>query len=294
MRALFGALSRGTEALVLGGRVPESEFERMRAPFMGGSFPFPVKYGYATVGTVEAGPAGPARPHRLCAPSASEPVQCPVKLLSWRCPISVPPQARGACRQYGDRAQRGLGCCAGPADRIAIVGAGVVGALVAYLCGQVPGTQVTLVDINPARAELARRLGVGFAAPEAAPADCDLVIHASGTAAGLATALRLAGFEATVLEMSWYGDALGAGSARRRIPQPPAAAGLEPGRPGCALAPAATGRMHAGSPLRWHCWPMRGWTLCWRPRWHLPNCRRGFPIFLDPKSGVLCQLIAYS
>jgi threonine dehydrogenase-like Zn-dependent dehydrogenase len=96
----------------------------------------------------------------------------------------------------------------GPGARIAIVGAGVVGSLVAFLCGRIAGAQVTLVDINPARAELARKFGVGFAMPEAAPADYDLVIHASGTAAGLATALSLAGFEATVLELSWYGDAL--------------------------------------------------------------------------------------
>ena len=91
------------------------------------------------------------------------------------------------------------------ADRIAVVGAGVVGALVAYLCGRLPGAQVTLVDIEPSRAELARTLGVSFAAPGAAPGDCDLVVHASGTAAGLATALGLAGEEATVLELSWYG-----------------------------------------------------------------------------------------
>ena len=56
VRALYGAISRGTEALVFGGRVPESEFERMRAPFMAGHFPFPVKYGYATVGRIEGGP----------------------------------------------------------------------------------------------------------------------------------------------------------------------------------------------------------------------------------------------
>ena len=43
-------VSSGTEALVLAGRVPESEFERMRGPAMGGAFPFPVKYGYAMVG----------------------------------------------------------------------------------------------------------------------------------------------------------------------------------------------------------------------------------------------------
>ena len=56
VRARFGAVSRGTERLVFEGRVPESEFERMRAPFMGGAFPHPVKYGYSIVGTVEEGP----------------------------------------------------------------------------------------------------------------------------------------------------------------------------------------------------------------------------------------------
>jgi threonine dehydrogenase-like Zn-dependent dehydrogenase len=95
----------------------------------------------------------------------------------------------------------------GPADRIAVVGAGVVGALVGYLCGRLPAAEVTLVDVNPARAELARALGVSFARPEAAKSDCDLVVHASGNPAGLGTALALAGEEATVLEMSWYGDA---------------------------------------------------------------------------------------
>ena len=57
VRALYGAISRGTEALVFNGRVPKSEFERMRAPFMAGQFPFPVKYGYCATGVVEEGPA---------------------------------------------------------------------------------------------------------------------------------------------------------------------------------------------------------------------------------------------
>jgi threonine dehydrogenase-like Zn-dependent dehydrogenase len=93
----------------------------------------------------------------------------------------------------------------GPADRIAVIGAGVVGALVAWLCGRIPGTQVTLVDVQASRTALAERLGVGFALPAAAPGDCDLVFHASASAAGLATALALAGDEATVIELSWYG-----------------------------------------------------------------------------------------
>jgi hypothetical protein len=49
-------VSSWAEALVFGGRVPRSEFQRMRAPFQAGDFPAPVKYGYASVGIVEQGP----------------------------------------------------------------------------------------------------------------------------------------------------------------------------------------------------------------------------------------------
>ena len=56
LTALYSGISRGTERLVFNGRVPESEYARMRAPHMGGAFPFPVKYGYATVARIESGP----------------------------------------------------------------------------------------------------------------------------------------------------------------------------------------------------------------------------------------------
>ena len=206
VRALYGAVSRGTEALVLAGRVPESEFERMRAPFMAGNFPFPVKYGYATVGVVEGGAEASRgrtvftlHPHQTFFDIPARP--------PWSCPDNLPPQRAVLAANMETALNAVWDAAPGPADRIAVVGAGVVGSLVAYLCGRFPGAEVTLVDINPARAELAKALGVGFARPESAKGDCDLVVHASGNPAGLATALALAGEEATVLEMSWYGDA---------------------------------------------------------------------------------------
>ena len=95
----------------------------------------------------------------------------------------------------------------GAGDRIAVVGAGVVGALVAGLAARLPGAEVELIDIDPSRAESrAAALGCRFAAPpQQARGGADLVIHASGAPDGLATALAIAGFEATVIEMSWYG-----------------------------------------------------------------------------------------
>ena len=204
VRALFGAISRGTERLVFRGAVPASQYDRMRAPHMAGTFPFPVKYGYATVGRVEAGP--PALTGRLV--FALHPHQSVFTLAAEEVavlPEQVPP-ARAVLAANMETALNAVWDAApAPADRIAVVGGGVMGLLVARLCSRMPGTGVTVVDVASARAALAQALGARFAEPAAAPEGCDLVFHASATAAGLATALRIAGQEATVAELSWYG-----------------------------------------------------------------------------------------
>ena len=291
IRALYSAISRGTERLVLAGRVPTSEFERMRAPFMAGSFPFPVKYGYAMVGRVERGPIGlqarmvfALHPHQSVFTVPAEAV-VPI-------PDGVPP-ARAVLAANMETALNAMwDARPAAADRIAVVGAGVVGSLVAWLCGRLPGAQVTLVDVEPSRAELARTLGVGFAAPAAAPGDCDLVVHASGTAAGLATALGLAGEEATVLELSWYGAdeitiPLGAAFHSRRLKLVSSQVGrVAPShrarwtfsrRLAAALDLLADPRLEAllAPAIKFHDLPAR------------------LPDILAPRSGVLCQLVTY-
>lgn len=200
---LFSGISRGTERLVLQGRVPQAEQDRMRAPMQEGEFPFPVKYGYCAVGRVTAGPmAGQAvfalHPHQdrfACDPATLVPL-----------PEGVPP-ARAVLGANMETALTILwDAGAGPGDRVAVVGAGVVGALAAYLAARLPGAEVTLIDTNPARAALAAALGCGFALPDdAGQGWADGVIHASANPAGLATAIAVAGPEATVVEASWYG-----------------------------------------------------------------------------------------
>jgi len=198
VRALYGAISRGTERLVASGRVPASEYERMRAPLMAGAFPFPVKYGYATVGRVEEGVVVFAlHPHQ---DEFTIPATMAVPV-----PKAVPP-ARAVLAANMETALNALwDGSPGPADRIVVVGGGIVGLLIARLCARMPGTEVTLVDIVSERGAVARALGAGFATPEEAPHDCDLVFHASANAKGLTTALALAGEEATIVELSWYG-----------------------------------------------------------------------------------------
>src|SRR6202011_5407332 len=80
----------------------------------------------------------------------------------------------------------------GPGDRIAVVGAGVVGALVTALAARLPGAEVELIDIDPSRAALAAAFGCRFATPQRARGEADLVVHASGAPDGLATAVAAA------------------------------------------------------------------------------------------------------
>ncbi len=205
VRARYGAVSRGTEALVFQGRVPESEWRRMRAPFQAGDFPWPVKYGYVSVGVVEAGPEALVGCEVFCLHPHQDRYVVPAAAVT-PLPAGLP-AARAVLAANLETAINGC-WDAEPrvGDRIAVIGAGVVGALVAWLCAAIPGTRVRLVDVAPGRAELARALGVGFCLADEAPGDNDLVVHASGNPAGLRQALSLAGDEARVVEMSWYGD----------------------------------------------------------------------------------------
>jgi len=215
IRTLFSGISRGTERLVLAGRVPKSEWTTMRAPLQQGDFPFPVKYGYAAVGVVEDGPPELTGRTMFCLHPHQDRFSVPVAMLI-PVPPGVPPRRATLAANMETALNALWDAGAGPADRIAVVGAGVVGLLTGVLAAQLPGAQVTVCDIDLARADIVRHLGLRFADPADAPADCDVVFHASASEAGLATALACAGGEATVVELSWYGDrviSLGLGGA---------------------------------------------------------------------------------
>jgi 2-desacetyl-2-hydroxyethyl bacteriochlorophyllide A dehydrogenase len=221
VRTQFTGVSRGTEALVVRGEVPESEWERMRSPFQDGDFPFPVKYGYLNVGVVERGPDALVGrtvftlfPHQSVFVVAGDSVTL--------VPEGVPPRravlsgaVETAINVLWDAAPR-LG------DSIAIVGAGMIGGAIAALAARIPGVDVTVIDVDENKRRLAASLGIGFALPDDAAGDYDVVLEASGTGQGLTAALRVAPTDGEVVIASWYGSSpqqldLGADFHSRRL-----------------------------------------------------------------------------
>lgn len=199
VHTLATGISRGTEALVFAGRVPESQYAVMRAPLMGGDFPFPVKYGYSAVGlTPDLARVFVLHPHQDVF-DAPEAMCIPV-------PDAVPTE-RAVLAANMETALNILWDSSPLAgERILVIGAGVVGLLTAALCARIPATNVTVVDIDPSRETLARQLGCDFASPDNAPDEQELIIHASASEAGLRLALAKAAFEARIVEASWFGD----------------------------------------------------------------------------------------
>jgi threonine dehydrogenase-like Zn-dependent dehydrogenase len=205
VRTVRSGVSRGTELRVFRGGVPPEQYATMRAPFQEGDFPAPVKYGYLNVGAVEQGPQALRGRTVFCLFPHQTAYVVPAAAVTV-VPDGVPP-ARAVLAGTVETAVNAL-WDARPllGDRVAVVGGGMVGCCVARLLQRFPAVDVTLVDVDPARAEVATALGVGFAQPDAAPDGLDLVVHASATPTGLQRSLELLAPEGTVLELSWYGD----------------------------------------------------------------------------------------
>jgi threonine dehydrogenase-like Zn-dependent dehydrogenase len=205
VRTVRSGISRGTETLVFRGAVPPDQRTRMRAPFQEGDFPGPVKYGYLNVGAVEEGPAELRGRTVFCLYPHQTAYVVPAGAVCV-VPEDVPP-ARAVLAGTVETAVNALWDAA-PAvgDRVAVVGGGMVGCCVARLLQGYPAAQVTLVDVDPGRADVASALGVDFALPDDAPEGLDLVVHASATSAGLQRSLDLLAAEGAVVDLSWYGD----------------------------------------------------------------------------------------
>jgi threonine dehydrogenase-like Zn-dependent dehydrogenase len=199
----FSGLSRGTESLVFRGKVPPELHASMRCPHQAGELSFPVKYGYCSVGRVTAG-AAPIGQRVFCLYPHQDRY-----VVAARDVVPIPdgvPSRRAVLAANLETAINGVWDAA-PAvgARVAVIGAGAVGLLAASLLGRIPGVELEVIDIAPEKDAIIRALGLVPARPERAARDCDLVLHASGSPAGLELALSLAGFEATIVELSWYG-----------------------------------------------------------------------------------------
>jgi 2-desacetyl-2-hydroxyethyl bacteriochlorophyllide A dehydrogenase len=205
VETLASGISRGTESLVFLGRVPESQHAAMRCPLQEGEFRLPVKYGYSAVGVVRDGPEALMGRRVFCLAPHQTRFIAPASMLT---PVPDPVPTRRAVLAANMETALNIAwdAAALPGERVLVAGAGVVGLLAAHLLARIPGVSLAVVDPDAAKRPAASALGLAFAAPEEAPREADLVVHASGAPEGLRLALSHAAFEGRIVEASWFGD----------------------------------------------------------------------------------------
>lgn len=206
VRTLFSGLSRGTERLVFQGRVPEREWQRMRAPLQIGDFPFPVRYGYAAVGVVDAGPENLIGQRVFSLHPHQSAFRVPAHWV-----VPLPDSTPSATAILGANMETALNAIwdaqLRPGARVLVVGAGLLGWLIVHALSCRSDLNVVVTDIRPETGALADDFLVKFADPAAVPREgFDVAFHTSATGAGLQTALDALHFEGRVIELSWYGD----------------------------------------------------------------------------------------
>ncbi len=216
VRTIASAISHGTEMLVYRGEVPPDL--PLDLPTLAGSFGFPIKYGYATVGRVldtgpdaaDLAPGDPVfvhHPHQdVFAVSAGMPVRLPDGPDPLRCLFFA--NLETAVNIIHDTPLR-LG------ESALVFGQGVVGLLVTQLLKLAGADRVLAVDPLAKRRELALAVGADDAfGPDDLPRrvleatagrGADVAVEVSGSGAALQTAIDAVAVEGTVVVASWYG-----------------------------------------------------------------------------------------
>jgi 2-desacetyl-2-hydroxyethyl bacteriochlorophyllide A dehydrogenase len=226
IRAIASAISHGTEMLVFRGQVPDGL--ELDLPTLQGSFAFPIKYGYASVGcVVDSGPDVQTlargdvvfvlHPHQTeYVVPASMPIRLPPGLAPTLGVFTA--NVETAVNVVLDAAPR-LG------ERVVVFGQGVVGLLITQLLRRTGISDVVVIDPVERRRQLALHLGADAALSpddDTAGQDFDLAIEASGNINALDQALASVAFGGTVVVSSWYGTKrvpllLGGPFHRRRL-----------------------------------------------------------------------------
>ena len=200
------AISRGTERLVFEGRVPQSEWARMRAPHQIGDFPFPVRYGYASVGRVTDGPESLLDRHVFCLFPHQTRYRVPASaVVPIPKDVPVPRAVLAANMETALNAVWDAGLR--PGTRCLVVGAGLLGALITACLSHHADLTVDVTDKRPNPVVKWADVHVNYMSPQdVSPQAYDVAFHTSASPAGLQTAIDALGFEGRVIELSWYGD----------------------------------------------------------------------------------------
>ena len=227
VRALCSAISAGTEMLVYRGQLPSELALDVSIAQMQKNPEYPLQYGYASVGIVEAIGQGVEKswlgkrvfsfaPHASHFNSESDAlIELPDGIAAEDAVFLANMETAVNLVQDG-RPMIG--------ERVAVLGQGIVGLLLTAVLARFPLAELLAIEGIAERRELAKSLGASNACSPLRldSAWADLIYEVSGVPEALNSAIDLAVFDSRIIIGSWYGKKstaidLGGKAHRNRI-----------------------------------------------------------------------------
>lgn len=207
VKTIYSGISYGTEKIVYSGNVPKSQRSLMRCPYQEGEFGSNVKYGYMNVGKVMNGPSKLVNryvytlyPHQTQYVLPLEELTFIPKLIPIkRCLLTA--NMETAINAMWDT----LPTCG---DKILIIGAGIVGFLMAYILMTIIGIEILLIDTDKEKSKIAKIFGIKFSCSIPKSYNANIIYECSGNPSVIDILSSHVNDETVICIMSWYGNSV--------------------------------------------------------------------------------------
>ncbi|MEL6989426.1 MAG: zinc-binding alcohol dehydrogenase, partial [Bacteroidota bacterium] len=198
-KGLYSLISIGTENLVASGKVPFQMFESMRVPYMQGDFGLPVNYGYSMIASVQhpendsSKLAHVMHPHCNSFYAKSGDLFYLDEDTNLVAATFIANMETAINAIWDSQVQVG--------DKVLICGYGVIGALIAEILNSMPGIQVTILELNDARKQIAFQKSFNTELES----DYDVCFNCTAHEDALQICIDHSAYESKIIELSWYG-----------------------------------------------------------------------------------------
>ena len=204
IKTYYSGISYGTEKIVFDSQVPANQYNFMRAPHQVGEFNEEVKYGYLSVGKVIEGPKTMLNkmvytmfPHQSIYVLKSSLATLIPRHIPHKRALLTANMETAINAMWDSKPTIG--------DRTYVLGAGVVGILMAYVLSRTFGIKVTVIDNDMRKKKLCKHFDIEFENNINCIDKPDIIYECTGNASVLSEIIEKSSLETRICILSWYG-----------------------------------------------------------------------------------------
>ncbi len=204
VKTLYSGISYGTEKIVFDGQVPKNQFSFMRAPHQEGEFDSDLKYGYLNIGKVIEGPKNYLHKH-VYTMFPHQSMYIIKASLATLIPNDIPLRRALLTANMETAINAMWDTKPTIGDKTYVIGAGIVGILMAYVLSKSFGIDVVIIDKDSKKRKTCKALGLVYQSDSSCINEADIIYECSGNVDVINELISKCSLETKICILSWYG-----------------------------------------------------------------------------------------